>query len=285
VFPPLGLSPETFHREGCYGYRYGEVPLPILPPIKIDCEIRKTNAPEFPAVRPMVQVSLGCHVEGYALPHPCPLHRDTMEAGVRKRFLHLTPEIETQIEKDIRVFSRELCEKNFEALDSQSDTSIATWLRNGNYPLWRQEELLEKWKQCEGILLPKHYKVKSHAKDETYIKYAHIRWINSRTDEFKCKVGPIFRLIESVVFKNKVFIKKIPVKDRPAFLRESLERIGHNYGLGDYTAFEAHFVSKLMDAIEFELYRYMVSRLPKALSSFLSSRMPCSVIMFVPINF
>ncbi len=100
-------------------------------------------------------------------------------------------------------------------------------------------------------------------KDETYPTYKHARGINSRSDEFKCAVGPIFRLIEKAVFKHEAFIKKIPVKDRPQYIIDMIQRQGAVYVATDYTAFESLFVAELMESCEFELYDYMTSKLPQ----------------------
>jgi hypothetical protein len=98
-------------------------------------------------------------------------------------------------------------------------------------------------------------KVKSFGKTEFYTEYKHLRLINSRSDEFKAYSGRYFKAIEKEVFKLDWFIKKIPVKDRPALIR-SLKKAGRRYFISDYTAYESHFVSEVMDAIECEMYRY-----------------------------
>jgi hypothetical protein len=98
-------------------------------------------------------------------------------------------------------------------------------------------------------------------KDETYPEYKHARAINSRSDEFKCAVGPIFRLIEKQVFKHRAFIKRVPVSDRPRTILESLYRVGAVYVATDYTAFESLFVKLIMESCEFELYDYMTQYL------------------------
>jgi len=99
-------------------------------------------------------------------------------------------------------------------------------------------------------------------KDESYPTYKHPRAINSRSDEFKCAVGPIFKLIEAEVYKLPAFIKHVPVAERPDYIMGRLHREGAIYLATDYTAFESLFVEKLMAACEFELYSYMTKFLP-----------------------
>jgi hypothetical protein len=149
-------------------------------------------------------------------------------------------------------------------LDPGSDTSVEAWLEQTSYPYHRKLELLEKWNACSRILnAKKHFKVQSFMKDETYPEYKHARGINSRSDEFKCRVGPIFRLIEKVLFKQDWFVKRIPVHLRPEYILGRLFKNGSKYVATDYTAFESMFVKELMQACEFQLYDYMTSELPE----------------------
>jgi hypothetical protein len=118
------------------------------------------------------------------------------------------------------------------------------------------------WVKINGILEKKHYLVKTFQKDESYPAYKHSRMINSRTDQFKCAVGPIFRQIEKEVFSLPHFIKKVPINDRPKYIINRIKRWDAIYLATDYTAYEAHFTREVMEAVEFVLYEYMVSKLP-----------------------
>ena len=116
----------------------------------------------------------------------------------------------------------------------------------------------------------KFYRCKSFPKDEKYADWKHARGINSRSDEFKCAVGPIFKLIEKAVFKLKWFVKNVPVADRGKFILERLFCPGSKASATDYTAFESLFTSDasemglpgLMEKVEFVLYEYMTQFLP-----------------------
>jgi hypothetical protein len=109
----------------------------------------------------------------------------------------------------------------------------------------------------------KYAKVKSFIKDECYLEYKQARAINSRCDQFKCMVGPIFKLIEREVFKLKFFIKKVPMHKRMEFIRDVFDHPFDSIICTDFTQFEAHFTKKLFESVEFELYEYMTSQLPE----------------------
>lgn len=214
-----------------------------------------------PRERPVVSVSLGCHVEGAALPKGDPSDANTVLAGTLKRFLMKPPKPDPIELGKITQFVRKWVRENLTPLSMDSDTSVESWLQQTSYPAWRKEQLLKKYRNIVNSRDKKHFLVKSFTKDEPYVEYKHVRAINSRTDEFKTMVGPIFKLIEKELFKLDWFIKKIPVKDRPEYIRS---KIGHGlqFFASDYSAYESHFTEEVMRAIEFELYDYMTQNLP-----------------------
>jgi hypothetical protein len=218
-----------------------------------------------PVKRIPVQVGLGCHVEGVALPQPCPNDPATMRAGVMKRFARAPPKPNPELMGRFNKFVRSWLSKNLAKLSPGSDTSIEKWLEGTSYPAWRKDELRKKMSEFTHLDDPsKKYKwCKSFMKDETYVSYKHARGINSRSDEFKCLVGPIFKLIESEVYECHHFIKHVPVADRPRVIAEALDKLGAKFMATDYTAFESLFTADLMEACEFELYDYMTSELPE----------------------
>lgn len=167
--------------------------------------------------------------------------------------------------RELRSFVYRWVRRNLVPLHRESDTTVETWLQGTNYPEWRRKQLLEKWSHVErmDLLRRVHKTVKSFMKDEFYPEPKHGRGINSRTDEFKCAVGPIFKLIEQAVFKHPQFIKYVPVDQRPAVIKETLQRLGGKYISTDYTSFESLFTREVMESIEFVLYEYMVQSLPE----------------------
>jgi len=185
-----------------------------------------------------------------------------MAAGVCKRFAVAPPTPDLSRLLRLQLFVRKFIRKNFTPLDWNSDTSVETWLEHTAYPLWRKEELKKVWEKCGGRLSSKDLRCKSFMKDETYPEYKHARGINSRSDAFKCMVGPIFKLIEKVVYDHPSFIKHVPVHKRPDYIMGKLHQLGAKYFATDYTAFESLFVREVMEACEFELYDYMTQQLP-----------------------
>jgi len=227
------------------------------PSVKIK-NVRESNQTE----RKPVAVSLGCHVKGVALPHVDPGDARTMLDGVRKRFACQMPGRNKELLDELREFVKRKIPKMFKPLSPTSDVSVETWLESTKYPLWRKKQLIDCWKRAQDPNDPKYSEVKSFIKDETYVDWKHARGINSRDDVKKCQIGPIFRLIEKEVFKLPNFIKKVPVRDRPQYLIDRHYKPGLRYAGTDFSQFEAHFDRELMEAIEFQLYEYMVSELP-----------------------
>jgi len=242
----------------CHGYRHNEVHLKI-PELK---KAFSMTTPRWvdPDYRPVVQRSLGCHVSGAALPHADPGDPLTMAAGVQKRIGAKLPTPSPIKLRRLRRFVRRWLRKNLVPLSHDCDVSVEAWLAKTHYPEWRKNELRKKW--AEVISIWDHTKVKVHMKDETYVEYKHARGIYSREDEFKCAAGPIFKLIEEALYKDGHFIKHIPVAERGRYVKERLYRLGAKYFSTDYSTFEGSFIAKIMDAVEFELYSYMVQHLP-----------------------
>jgi len=105
-------------------------------------------------------------------------------------------------------------------------------------------------------------KVKSFIKVEDYIGWKFARWINSRVDEFKAYWGPACKQIEERVYQLKYFIKHVPVALRPDSI-SGLISGGLKYWQTDYSAFESLIRQEVMDNIELELYRHMLSNFPE----------------------
>lgn len=206
--------------------------------------------------------TLGCHVEGACLPHPCATDQNTMIAGVCKRIAAKVPEPEEEELHNLKRFVYEWLHKNMVPLSSNTDYSFETWLSNTNYPEWRKEELRRVKLSILDPYDKSNFDVKCFMKDETYPAYKHARGIFSRKDEAKCLLGPFIKKIEEVLYDHPAFIKHVPVKDRPAYISRMLDRPGVKYVATDYTAFESHFTSKIMESIEFVLYRYMLKECP-----------------------
>lgn len=248
-----------------WGYRYDERrdKLPALSKFKAGVTIRERKV-EL-SRRPLVGVSLGMHVVGSTLPKCDPLDPATMHAGVLKRFAAATPTIDAATLIKFRLFVSNWLKANLIPLAPDTDVTVEEWLRQTNYPAHRKKELLEKWKAVDDIRhnpSGKNFTCKSFMKDESYPSYKHARGINSRSDEFKCAVGPIFKAIEKIVFDHPSFIKHVPIEQRPQYIYDMIAREGASYIATDYTSFEGLFVAELMESCEFQMYEHMTQFLP-----------------------
>jgi len=251
----------------CYGYRYGEVPLPKLGLVKEDATWEINEGQDL-AYRPPALVDMGPHVLGVAIPTPDQTDRDTMIAGSRKRIAASPPTPEESLLQELTDFVDRWCVKYLTPLRPDSDTSVESWLEASKYPEWRKKQLLNKWQNVRSIWDKRMYlRCKSFMKRESYAapEWKHARGIFSRSDEYKCAVGPIFHLIEKELFSTcPAFVKYVPVAERAKYIMERIHREGATYIATDYKSFESLFVRRLMEACEFRLYSHMVQLLPEA---------------------
>jgi len=86
------------------------------------------------------------------------------------------------------------------------------------------------------------------------------RAINARKDPIKVEIGPALHEIESRLFKLLWFVKFVPVRLRPTFIKERLFVIDGIYFSTDYTAFESAMVPALLKAVELPFYHYMLQQ-------------------------
>lgn len=254
-----------------YGYRSCEVELPPLPEVKDDVKFRLLPN-RLDVIRPIVRSSLGCHVLGGANPHPDPSDLETMLDGASRRFCRKPPTPNANKMDRFKKFVLKWLKKHMVPLPSSTDTSFETWIQNTPYPLWRKNELIKKWEESKGFITSenivdyrgmrnRYVRVNSFQKDETYPVYKAARGINSRTDEFKVRVGPVFKLIEEQLFKMEYFIKHTPVDERAQEIKDKLYQAGAHIIGTDYTSFESLFTEELMMACEMQLYSYMTQNI------------------------
>jgi hypothetical protein len=153
-------------------------------------------------------------------------------------------------------------------IPNDSDTSARTWLEHTNYTEARKKELLEQlvdWTKFSTKRGEKDRKLvnKSFVKTEFYPEIKELRCINGRTDAFKVRVGPIFKLIEKEIFKLTPFIKKVPVSDRAKYVNDLLNKPERKFMETDYSSFEALFTKEIMEAVEFQVYNELTKELPE----------------------
>lgn len=215
-----------------------------------------------PGRRPPVQVPTPAALVGAALPHADPADPKTTKAGVAKRAASKLPNPNKATLKRFKNFVKKWCKKNIKPLDADHDFSFETWLSKTNYTSSRKEELRRVYARSADIKDPKYHMCKCFMKDETYVDYKHARGIYSRTDEWKCFLGPMIKAIEEEIYKLPQFIKHIPVHERPDYIMKYLFRPDATYSATDFTSFEASFVRELMQCTSFVLYKHMMRNTP-----------------------
>jgi hypothetical protein len=207
--------------------------------------------------RNFVRLPFG-HVPGFA---PVSVNRwdpETQTQGCYKRFLGKTPPVDEKILKELEQFTLSWCRKYVNPILQAPD--FEEWLSGTSYNEQRKEELRQARLENHCLAPPRHVsrKVKQFVKLEAYPMMKHARLINSRCDRFKVWCGPLFKAIEERVYKSQSpvrFIKHVPIPERASLL-STMSRCMRVFGT-DFTAYEKHFHSSIMQHIEFVLYRYM----------------------------
>jgi len=160
----------------------------------------------------------------------------------------------------LKVFVKHWLEKN---LVPTQEIDFETWILHEschfNGERIKQLRLAFALLQTEGLTLKEASYVKSFVKCEVYDRFKPPRMIFPRSDKVKVYCGPFFHTIEELLYKLEGpvrFIKLIPVPDRPRLI-SSLNAVGAFTFSSDFSAFESHFTSDIMDAIECQLYQYV----------------------------
>jgi hypothetical protein len=143
-------------------------------------------------------------------------------------------------------------------LDFDEELDFEEWLASTNYPEWRKNELRKAKEEITFIEDPKNFMVKVFMKDESYPEFKHSRGIYARADAAKVIFGPLIKKFENLVYKHPAFIKHVPVKDRPDYIKSRLFRSGANYVAADWTSFEGHLRPDIYDAIERQFYEHFI---------------------------
>lgn len=207
--------------------------------------------------------SLGPHCEDCIMPVPNTKDSVNYEYGCRKRIGAMLPVIDEALMTRFENFVVQWLQGNCTPLQNSDVLTVDKWLEETHYPEWRKVELREAWDGCHHNLRRRHYRLKSFIKQERLDSVKPPRIINSRSDCFKCATGPAFHAIERSLFYGEnsyLFIKSVPVCDRPTYIKKSIECPGRRYLSTDFSSFEGSFSARLMKACEFKLYEHMLSR-------------------------
>lgn len=223
-----------------------------------------------PSFRPPVSMSKVDHIPALP-PKPDNTDPESLLLGVAKRMAYAPPPYNRRLRRKFRKFVRKWCETNLTPLPTDLDFDFEEWLTHTNYSEGRKEEIRLARKNMVGengeidFDRARNYIVKLFTKEEYYPEYKHHRGIYAREDAAKALFGPFFHYVEEQVFKLPYFIKKVPKKDRPAYIAEFMLDAALKYQATDYTSFESHFTTDMMRDCEFILYRYMAMNNPKAI--------------------
>jgi hypothetical protein len=258
------LTPSGRNRRRVYqyGYRCDEVKLPeFIYEEGPDKEIVNIKSKNFARRMPQA-VGLLHVVRGAAMCRPDQGDHLSLIQGVKKRLLSTRPVLNKERLGRLRAFVRRWLSENLSPLARSDVLEPEAWIEQCNQPQSRKEEYLEALKRvrsgdCNG--LQKRRKIKTFMKDEGYMEWKYPRSINARCDEMKVLVGPIFKAVEKRLFSNPWFIKKVPRRDWPKYIQERCGRAGVSCFASDFSSFEASFTPDVMEAIEMELYHYMLS--------------------------
>lgn len=254
------------------GYRSDEVKIKH---IEVGRSVNvKTMEKIHDITRPVEQVSLGCHFEGAACPHPDTSDSQTLAQGVLRRMGRKMPSRNPEFLDRLREHTSQAI-KYFDLPPIEADYPFLfeTWLAQTNYQQWRKDELIKIHddyvdlleRNDEGEL--RHFKVKLFMKAETYMEFKNGRGIYAREDVAKVVFGPYFKEIEKLVYYDpatdqgiKHFIKHVPVDKRADFIMEEVYMEAFRSVCTDYSSLEAHFDPDFMDSCEFVLYEHMLRK-------------------------
>jgi hypothetical protein len=192
--------------------------------------------------------------------------------------------------RQLKTRTWKFCRQYFQHIPKSETFSPDEWMRkieeNNTYSMARRLELMRTILNLEPATAGWSYKkvrrmfahmpnvlcyrrlrenekaVKMFIKKEGYVKINRPRGIYSRSDLCKPYIGAVIKKIEEQIYGLKFFIKKIPVKDRPAYLKEQIDGEGKSFWVIDYTAFESTFVVDLMEAVEGTIYKFMLINHP-----------------------
>lgn len=200
--------------------------------------------------------SLGLHQLYYANPVPDTTNQENALNGVMKRIATKMPEIDLVLHAEFRSFASKFIRTHLKSCKITPDENITfeQWIETTPYSGARKTELtLVNNKRND--LKDFDYYLKCFVKDESYPTYKYPRGIYSRADRFKTKFGPIMKNIGDKLFALPYFIKKIPVSDRPEFIKNLYADPLLNISTNDFTAFESTFVALNME-IELDFFDF-----------------------------
>jgi hypothetical protein len=241
-----------------------EVPIIRLPDVKTKFSIVsvKSDLLNFYEHRTILSQTLPICLHGFTPPQADPGDPLSGLGGLAKRVAFQPPKFNRKMRRRFYRFIDLWLKRNLKPLADVS--TFEEWLSGVDYSAGRKAELQKVHKNWNGKPNRTWKRIKSFWKNEPYPIWKYPRAINSRIDEAKCFFGPIVQSISDELFKSPWFIKKVPVSERPLFLKQlfsDLEGSGTLYRSTDATSFEAHFDRELQLGGEYRLFKHMVGHL------------------------
>lgn len=184
----------------------------------------------------------------------------TLCDGIRARLCRDIPVPNRFLLKEFEHFVAKWVEEHTTPITAMT---FEEWLETTNYNIHRKQQLTEAHEQFNGAPPTSACrKVKTHGKRESYPEYKNARSINSRTDVFKAYSGPFFKSIEEQLYKDIHFVKHLTPEERAQRVSD-MRNIQSNTYATDFTAFESHFSTLIMEKCEMLLYKHMMKNYPK----------------------
>lgn len=252
----------SLERRRLFGYIHGEIPLD--PPGEVKDSLTLTPLNVQPKPRNPDATTLPFVLYGFIPPQPDTKSPTNALVGFVKRagakLATPNPCHLSGIKAFIPGFLRKL------GLNPLTEVlSFDDWIVSTNYSGSRKQALIALEQQQRNLTIRETLElfsdannVKSFVKYEHYTDYKYPRGIYSRSDRMKCKMGPIFKTIEKEIFRLPYFIKKVPVRERPEYLVDTFGKWDGKCIATDYSSFECSFTQDIMEAIEFEVYKFML---------------------------
>lgn len=161
-----------------------------------------------------------------------------------------------------------LCQREFVPLSADYDYSVDSWLPKTGYRVCDKQRLLRTLERLPVVDVSstdvEQLMVRAcecFIKSESYSDVKQARPIKSRSDRWKCHVGPYFHAIGEVLFTHPYFVKKIPLPCRPEYMKTMFAGFDR-LNCTDFSKFESHFIRCLMHVCEFVFYDYVIMCAP-----------------------
>lgn len=213
--------------------------------------------------RAVVSTSLPFFIQNSVLPRWDVNDGEFTLLGATKRAAFRPPEVKEDVKKEFREFCLEEIKKIFQPIDEESWDPFNEWLESMDYSEARKTEIRVAYDNyLETGKLDDAVRIGSFLKDECTEELKAPRWINARDDAAKAVLGPFFQKITDQFAKLPEVIKTVPVEDRPKYLDEMFGSFDVLVSSKDFTSFEAHFLSWIME-IEAECYQYVYGNYSK----------------------